>query len=320
MTDAPLPVWLRPDLDRLHQQFAQGRLPHALLLVGRGGDGLHRFADQLARLLLCTGPAPPCGNCKACQLLHGGAHPDRLVIEPEGKSATIRVAQVRELADFIHGTAQQGGNQVIRLTRADRMNNSAANALLKMLEEPTPNTYVLLEAESVSRLLPTVRSRCRLCRLARPSADQARAYLADQGVTEAVDDRLALTDQSPLAAADLDQAALDAWIERVRTFRRERGFSALAAFIGQQNAEPLLQQLLLWVDSAIQRQYGAAPALTRADAELSGALQPLPAVSLFAFRDYILELKRGLADQANLNQQLWSEQLAARWLDLTGAT
>lgn len=313
-----LPVWLQTANDQLLQAYRAERLPHALLIIGRVGDGLHLFGQLLSHQLLCTSDAArPCGECRPCQLVKAGSHPDQRVIEPEGKSDTIKVDAVRDIADFMHETAQQGGNKVIRLTRADRMNNNAANALLKMLEEPTPNTFLLLETESLSRLLPTVRSRCRLLRLDRPNADQARQYLEQQAVTERLDDRLALTAGAPLAAAELSDEALAAWQERVERFRQERGFSALAAYIAEQDSNALLDQLLLWMDSAVHRQFHTQQPLSSLDAPVVEPLSALPGEALFAFRDQVLRLKESLAGQANLNAQLWSEQLAARWLELT---
>ncbi|PTY36627.1 DNA polymerase III subunit delta' [Saccharospirillum sp. MSK14-1] len=313
-----LPVWLQPANDRLMLAYRAERLPHAVLIIGRVGDGLHHFGQRLSHQLLCTAATDrPCGQCRACQLVAAGSHPDQRVIEPEGKSETIKVDAIRDIANFMHETAQQGGNKVIRLTRADRMNNNAANALLKMLEEPTANTFLLLETESLSRLLPTVRSRCRLLRLDRPTLEQAQQYLDQHNVTERVEDRLALTAGAPLAAVELTDDTLSAWQERVERFRQERGFSDLAAFIAQQDSDALLTQLMIWIDSAVHQQFHTNTPISNLDAPVVTPLSGLPSTQLFAFRDLIIRLKESLAGQANLNAQLWSEQLASRWLELT---
>lgn len=312
-----VPAWLAPASKRVRQILDQGRLPHALLLIGRSGDGLHDLGRFLGDMILCQTENRPCGQCKSCLLVKAGAHPDRLTIEPEGKSAIIKVAQVREIGDFMHETAQQGGNKVIRLVGADRMNAASANALLKMLEEPNRDTYLILEAASLSSLLPTVRSRCRIYKLDRPTAEQARDYLGAQGIeaTEAPQ-RLSMAEGAPLEAAAFDAEAIENWNRQVATFGRERGFGNLAAFINQQEPERLLRQLLLWVDAALRMQHNTDIALPDADRQLAERLRQVEGVSLFGFRDYILELTDGLQNQANLNQQMWSEQLAARWLEL----
>lgn len=315
-----LPDWLQPANDRLMHAYRDERLPHAVLIIGRVGDGLHRFGQQLSHQLLCTGVAArPCGQCRACQLVLAGSHPDQRLIEPEGKSDTIKVDAIRDIANFMHETAQQGGNKVIRLTRADRMNHNAANALLKMLEEPTANTFLLLETESLSRLLPTVRSRCRLLRLDRPTTAQAQQYLQQNQVTDRVDDRLALSAGAPLAALELSDEVLAAWQQRVERFRQERSFSALAAFIAEQDSDALLTQLMLWIDGAVHQQFKTDVAISNLDAPLVTPLAAIASNKLFAFRDRLVRLKESLAGQANLNTQLWSEQLAQHWLELTSA-
>lgn len=315
MTD--LPAWLTPVSSQIEQVLSQGRLPHALLLIGRAGDGLHDLGRHLGDLMLCQQAEKPCGLCKSCLLVKAGVHPDRLTIEPEGKSEIIKVAQIRQIGDFMHETPQQGGNKVIRLVGADRMNIASANALLKMLEEPNRDTYLILEATSLSRLLPTVRSRCRIYKLDSPSPGQAADYLSDQSVPESERaQRLCMAEGAPIEAAAFESDAIDSWNRQASVFRQERGFSALAAFINQQPPERLLSQLMLWVDAALRIQHNTAMALPDADRALAERLAQVEGVSLFRFRDYILELMGSLHSQANLNQQMWSEQLATRWLEL----
>jgi DNA polymerase-3 subunit delta' len=313
-----LPVWTRSLTDQIAASADTQRMPHALMLVGREGDGLALLGDHLRQGLLCKQPGiQPCGQCKSCLLVRAGAHPDSRILEPEGKSLTIRVDQIRGIADFMHETPQQGGNKVIRLTHSEKMNTAAANAVLKMLEEPTPNTYLILESTSLSRMLPTVRSRCRLYKLERPTPEQATQWLATKGIEQA-EQRLAMTDGAPLSAGQVTDEAIDQWNRQVSCFQQERNFTALAAFIQQQDPETLLNQTLLWVDTAIRRLHQQAAAVPPRDEDLVQALQGLPTVSLFGFRDYIVQLKQGLQQQANLNQQMWSEQLSSRWLEMTG--
>lgn len=313
-----LPVWTHAIAEQVATSFARQRLPHALMLVGREGDGLALLGDFLRRGLLCREAGiEPCGQCKSCLLVRAGAHPDSRVLEPEGKSLTIKVDQIRSIANFMHETPQQGGNKVIRLTHSEKMNTAAANAVLKMLEEPTPNTYLILESTSLSRMLPTVRSRCRLYKLEQPGPDEARQWLTDNGIGQP-EQRLAMTDGAPLAAARVTDEAIEQWDKQVSCFLQERNFTALAAFVQQQDPESLLNQTLLWVDAAIRRLHRQTAAVPQRDEDLVQALQGLPTVSLFRFRDYIVQLKQGLQQQANLNQQMWSEQLSARWLEMTG--
>ena len=138
------------------------------------------LADNLVALLLCQHPAGgrACGQCKGCQLLAAGTHPDFFLLEPEEPEKPIRVDQVRELVDFVVQTAQLGGRKVVLLEPAEAMNLNSANALLKSLEEPSGDTVLLLISHQPSRLLPTIKSRCVQQACPQPSAEQSRAYLA----------------------------------------------------------------------------------------------------------------------------------------------
>ncbi|MFO6082911.1 DNA polymerase III subunit delta', partial [Pseudomonas aeruginosa] len=135
---------------------------HAYLLYGPAGIGKRALAEHWAAQLLCQRPAAAgaCGECKACQLLAAGTHPDYFVLEPEEAEKPIRVDQVRDLVGFVVQTAQLGGRKVVLLEPAEAMNVNAANALLKSLEEPSGDTVLLLISHQPSRLLPTIKSRC----------------------------------------------------------------------------------------------------------------------------------------------------------------
>lgn len=311
--------WLTPQIAQFRQQLQSGKLPHGLLLVGRRGDGLHALGEHLAKTILCGKAEAPCGQCKACQLFQAGTHPDYRLLEPEGKSETIKIEPIRAMSAFMSGTAQQGGARVVRLRSAERMNTSAANALLKVLEEPGRDSFLILEAESLSRLLPTVRSRCRIIKLTVPDQTQATAFLEGEGITANEQPlRLVMSEGAPLTAAALDSSAMDRWREQAEAFNNRRRMTELAAFLAKQPAEDALQQLLLWVDESIRFRYTGTVRLGEQDKLLVDRLKQPPLASLFRFRDYILEMVDSLNRQANLNQQLWSEQLAARWLELTG--
>ncbi|MCH8530389.1 MAG: DNA polymerase III subunit delta' [Saccharospirillum sp.] len=311
--------WLTPQIMDSRQQLQAGKLPHGLLLVGRPGDGLHQMGEHLANTILCGKAEAPCGQCKACQLFLAGTHPDYRLLEPEGKSETIKIEPIRAMSAFMSGTAQQGGARVVRLRSAERMNTSAANALLKVLEEPGRDSFLILESESLSRLLPTVRSRCRIIKLAVPDQNKANAYLEGEAIAPAERPlRLIMSEGAPLTAAALDSSAMSRWREQAEAFSSQGRMTELAAFLAKQPARDALQQLLLWVDESIRCRYTGAVKLVDQDKLLVDRLKQPPLTSLFRFRDYILEIEDSLNRQANLNQQLWSEQLAARWLELTG--
>jgi len=223
----PLP-WLQQPLD----DALRSQRGHALLLHGAPGDGALQLAFTLAQAWLCEADAKrPCGHCGSCRLVQAHGHPDLTVLLPETlrrelewplpddkidserkPSKQIRVDDVRHLIDRLTRTSARGRGKVALLFPAEALNLQAANALLKTLEEPAPGTRLLLGSAEPARLLPTVRSRCQLMRLATPSEDAAVAWLATQGVKDAADARVLLAACSgrPLDALALLQAGIDA--------------------------------------------------------------------------------------------------------------
>jgi len=145
----------------------QGRLPHAMLLVGSNVAILRTMSQKIAAYLLCQnkGESAPCGHCRACELFIAQTHPDIKIIVPEGKLEVIKVDEVRACIEFVGMHANQSGAKLVCIERADRMNIAAANAVLKSLEEPPLNTYFILMAQNTAQLMPTIRSRCQVWHL-----------------------------------------------------------------------------------------------------------------------------------------------------------
>lgn len=200
-------------------------LPHAQLLYGQAGIGKRDFAEAYARALLCESPADDgsaCGRCVACGWLAAGTHPDFRVLQPDseagegdapaaaeeavaekGKKQTlINVAQVRNLIDSVSLSSSRGGRRVVLVCPAEAMNVNAANALLKTLEEPQPNTMFILVSHQMQKLPATVRSRCLKIAMPAPPRGQALEWLAGQGVKNP-EISLAQAGNAPLRALDL---------------------------------------------------------------------------------------------------------------------
>ena len=148
---------------RLRALAAAERLPHALLFCGMEGVGKRRTARVLARTLLCTGGGDaPCGHCEACRTMAAGVHPDYFETAPEvrGKSAAmIRTEAVRDILIAASGAPVAGRRRIILIDGADAMNETAANRLLKTIEEPTGEVLFILVTSSYDAILPTIRSR-----------------------------------------------------------------------------------------------------------------------------------------------------------------
>ena len=149
-----------------------GRLAHGWIFSGPRGIGKATLAYRFARTLLAG------DDIAAQNRIAVGSHTDLLVLEPlydekkEEYAREISVEQAREVSQFLSLTPGEGKWRVVIIDSADMLNNNAANAILKILEEPPPQTLLLLISHQQSRLLPTIRSRCRMLKLKPLDQDQ----------------------------------------------------------------------------------------------------------------------------------------------------
>ncbi len=154
----------------LYRAAENDGLHHAYLLEGPSGVGKRQVADLLALTVNCTAEkrsARPCGRCNTCRTIRGGTHPDVVVLEPDPKkaSASIPVDAVREVIRQAGYHRYGARRRVVIVDPAEAMAESAANALLKTLEEPPAGTGFFLVTHNAQALLPTIRSRCQRVRL-----------------------------------------------------------------------------------------------------------------------------------------------------------
>jgi DNA polymerase-3 subunit delta' len=188
-----LAPWQQRMLDGALAALADGRLGHALLLSGAPHMGKGEVAMRLAQRLCCGTPAggQACGRCRACELFAAGTHPDFRLVSfiPVDKGDKLRteivVDQMRELGHWFSLTPQMGGAQVALVTPAHAMNLNAANALLKTLEEPARDRYLILVTDRPGRLPATIRSRCQRMEFRPPAREEAAAWLRAQGHSDA---------------------------------------------------------------------------------------------------------------------------------------
>ncbi|PKN32715.1 MAG: DNA polymerase III subunit delta' [Deltaproteobacteria bacterium HGW-Deltaproteobacteria-19] len=143
----------------LRRALTSGRIAHAYLFRGMDGVGKRAVAETFAKALNCSRMEDDaCGECPSCRKFDSGNHPDVVIIRPVGPF--IRIGEVRTLQDQMGFRPLEGGRRVFLILEADRMNEPAANALLKTLEEPSPRNHLILVTSRPHRLPSTILSRC----------------------------------------------------------------------------------------------------------------------------------------------------------------
>ncbi|CAN2169875.1 HolB ATPase involved in DNA replication [Candidatus Nanopelagicaceae bacterium] len=151
-------------------------MTHAWVFTGPPGSGRSSAAVAFAQALIC--PNNACGTCNDCNSAKTHGHPDVEIIRTEGLS--IKVEEVRELLTRVAWAPSMGGWRVVVMEDADRLTESAANALLKAIEEPGTRTVWLLCAPTLHDVLPTIRSRCRHLQLRTPSIEAVTNVLINR--------------------------------------------------------------------------------------------------------------------------------------------
>ncbi len=172
----------RHEVENLSRILASGRVPHGFLITGTRGLGKATLAYRLARLILRGGmenagsgnlfgtPEIDFGMSSAHPIfakISAGTHPDLMVLEKNSNEEKneITVDDVRKISGFLRLTSAESGWRVVIIDSVDEMNRNAANALLKILEEPTAKSFLILISHSPGRLIPTIKSRCCMLKL-----------------------------------------------------------------------------------------------------------------------------------------------------------
>src|SRR5262245_5124592 len=176
-------------IESFRQIVARNRLAHAYLFVGPPGVGKRRFAQELAKALLCEAPRASsldaCDHCDACHLVDAGTHPDLFAVaRPEDKNE-MPIEVMKELCRNFSLKTARGHGKIGILDDADDLNEESANCFLKTLEEPPPNSLFILVGTSIDRQLATIKSRCHMVRFAPLSDEHVKTLLQRQGVDDA---------------------------------------------------------------------------------------------------------------------------------------
>ena len=209
-------VKLLPWFNALGKAFNLESLPQAILFHGQPGIGKFDFACWLSKAILCEADLfstghKPCDACEACRWFDTGNHPDFIALLPQSvkgrltyaelegsqkidpvatesqgdgdekkESSFIKIDEVRATLGGMNIGSHRGGKRIILIYPLESLREDAANTLLKSLEEPNPDTIFILVSDRLDRVLPTIRSRCQLIALPKPSRDLALEWLQSE--------------------------------------------------------------------------------------------------------------------------------------------
>ncbi|MCF6277306.1 MAG: DNA polymerase III subunit delta' [Anaerolineales bacterium] len=174
-------------VDMLRQHIANQSMRHAYLFTGPPGIGRRTLALAFARALNCSQPPTPgeaCGGCRDCRQIAAMQHPDLTIVQAEKEGGILKVDQIRELRRGVLLAPYQAKYRIAMLLRFQEANPSAANALLKTLEEAPRKVILLLTAGNAESLLPTIVSRCEVLRLRGLPVSRVETYLGGHGAPQ----------------------------------------------------------------------------------------------------------------------------------------
>ncbi|MGE0486570.1 MAG: DNA polymerase III subunit delta' [Gammaproteobacteria bacterium] len=321
---APYP-WLSVTWTRLASAVATDRLGHAYLLSGRPGLGKYALAEAFATRVLCEQPIgdSACENCRSCRLIASGLHPDRRILVTEEDRKSIVIDQVRDLIEFYALKPHYGQRKLAIIYPAEVMGTAAANALLKLLEEPPPGALLLLVSHRASQLPATIRSRCQQLRIETPTWNERLEWLAAKDASDTSDLTLAGAPLELLEQiADKQGTLYDRLLEALADIARGDASGLQAAGrLGSEDARALLDACELLVRAAGQTQVGVAPRHLRpgrrAGEHLQRIANHLHSRQLFAFHDKIAEARATVQRSAGVRSSEVIENLLMAWARIT---
>jgi len=308
-------------IDRLVTSFKNNRIGHAYMFDGEHGTGKEETALFFAKLLLCRNPENnvPCETCSSCRRITSHNHPNVTILRPDGQS--IKKEQMDELITEMTKKGYETGRKIYIISRADRMNNSSANTLLKYLEEPDGDVTAILLTDSYQSMLPTIRSRCQRISFLPPSREMMVSVLVEKGITAS----MAATVTT--VTADIDEAFQLAEDEAFAQMRKtvlklveasDRNVHEALMFIQAEWSRHIkdkdetdrgLDLLLYAYRDVVASKAGLKSIPTYPDQKefLDGLARKMTYNRLSAMMESILQAKRHL--HSNMNRTLLMEQL-----------
>jgi DNA polymerase-3 subunit delta' len=324
--------WHHSAWETIQKVIHEDRLSHALLLTGPEGVGKARFAYQLIASLLCHSPKKEieaCGECKGCQMLKGGTHPDFRDIsvdihlsesekakasrkDKNKKPASIKIEQVREIIQFVSMSSFFKRHKLVFIPEAHLMNRNAANALLKTLEEPPPMNCLILTSSRPFLLPQTIRSRTQQMNFAHPPKETAHEWLSEQVSQERALEFLGFSLGSPLKAIDPEvERLIDSRKKIFALFfaileRKKHPVEASAEWV-KEAGYVTLDWLESWISDLIRIQQGGSDKqLLNVDlvVPLRKLSVSLSLLDLFEFFDRVKDIRASLVHNIDLRLSL----------------
>lgn len=315
----------QPTISRvLQNSVKRDRLAHAYLFEGGRGTGKRAAALLLAKAFLCetTVEANPCLVCRECRRAESGNHPDIHTIQPDG--ATIKVDQIRSLKKEFSMRGVETQKKIYIVEEADKMSASAANSLLKFLEEPDGEALALLLTTNAYQMLPTILSRAQVMSFSPLSPDRVTKKLTAAGYRE--------KDAGIVAklTSDLNEAEQffeEDWITQAREkviqliddlIKRPADAyitlhdTVIPFFSEREDVQTALDLMMLWYRDVLRMQVGQSDAIVYIDQEDTLAKQAfqLSQGKLGDNLQAVMNAKRRI--NANVSPQLLMEQLLLR--------
>lgn len=324
--------WHQSSIQAVWQQHQQHRLPHALLLCGEAGIGKSLLARYLAQLFLCeqqqvsqTVPRA-CGVCASCQLYLHETHPDFIGLTLQEKSSTIKIDQVRALRETLQSTRYGEGLRIVIIDPAEKLNQAAQNALLKIVEEPPPHTLFLLSTAYSALLNITLRSRCLRLKLTTPQRTEVESWLlAVSGVdVQQVHAALQLALGRPLLALHyLESDTLNYYQRLLGLMEQCQHDHTLVSTLVRELPDNIgllavVDWLQVWVYQMITYKFGKVLTDLTVENELKLRhwSQRSNLENLFALQSSLQQYARQLHTGVALNQSLMMENIVIKWQTL----
>lgn len=318
--------WQTQQWHALLARWQAQRLPHALLCTGPKDLGKLDFAYAFVARLLCQTKLMTqeiaCGTCQSCQWLTAGTHPDFFNVQPEAGSNIIKIEQIRELLESLQQTVQQALLQVVVIEPAEAVNNAAANALLKTLEEPPGPVIFFLVSHQSEALPPTIQSRCQKINFPVPPISISLPWLKNHLLLEQdLTLLLNLSENIPLRAIQFAQESrfkthnqlVSNFIQLSQGNLTPLEVSSLCA---EMDTKHVFEGLYLLLTDIIRLQQSPTSPITHSTSvdALTVLAAQVSTYAIFHFLDQLLEAKKHFDAKIHLNSLLlWEGLFADFW-------